>query len=56
MSQSDEFSNYEIGEDNEGQLIIYTGLYRVPRMNDGDDDLWVKPDIQPQSTIYKAIE
>jgi len=28
-SQHDELSEYSIGEDNEGQLIIYTGLYRV---------------------------
>ena len=47
LSGSDELSDYEIGEDNEGQLLIYTGLYRVPRANDGDEDLWVKVPVNP---------
>lgn len=38
MSKHEEFSEYEIGEDNEGQLIIYTGLYRHP---DADHE-WAK--------------
>ena len=38
LSEHDEFSEYEIGEDNEGQLIIYTGLYRDP----DDDHTWHK--------------
>ncbi len=28
LSAHKEFQAYEIGEDNEGQLVIYTGLYR----------------------------
>lgn len=43
MSQSEELADYEIGEDNEGQLIIYTGLYRVPRKNPDDEDTWRWP-------------
>lgn len=30
LSKHPEFAGYQIGEDNEGQLIIYTGLYRDP--------------------------
>lgn len=43
FSQSDEFSDYEVGEDNEGQLIIYTGLYRARRTSEDDQDVWEKP-------------
>lgn len=42
LSQHPEFSEYEIGEDNEGQLLIYTGMYRDP-----DKDQWVKVVVNP---------
>lgn len=30
LSTFPQFHNWELGEDNEGQAIIYTGLYRKP--------------------------